>query len=112
MSHSIAGTLLKRPTLGVYYLPITKALALGRGLARDRGALIYSRSGSTGLAIIADSPALKAGLQAGDIIISVNGTEINLDNPLPEVLSHFNTGDTITLVILRAQGERPIEVKL
>lgn len=112
LSHVIAGTLTKRPTLGVYYLPITKALALGRGLPRDRGALVYSRSGSTGLALIADSPAMKAGLQAGDIIESVNGTEINLDNPLPELLSHFNAGDTITLVITRGGAERSIEVKL
>lgn len=112
LNHVIAGTLDKRPMLGVYYLPITKALALGRGLSRDRGALIYSRSGSTGLALIADSPAMKAGLLANDIIISVNGVEVNLDNALPELLSRFNTGDTLTLVILRGGEERTIEVKL
>lgn len=111
LNHAISGT-LTRPTLGVYYLPITKALALGRGLPRDRGALIYSRSGSTGLALLADSPAQKAGLLVGDIIMMVNGTEINLDNPLPEMLSRFNTGDTITLVVLRNKEERTIEVKL
>ncbi|MDP2838122.1 MAG: PDZ domain-containing protein, partial [Candidatus Moranbacteria bacterium] len=112
LNKATSGTLGTRPMLGIYYLPITKALALGRGLARDRGALIYSRSGSTGLAIIADSPALKAGLQAGDIIIYLDGTEINLDNPLPEMLARFNTGDTITLVILRNKEEQTISVKL
>jgi len=112
LNQVIAGTLDKRPMLGVYYLPITKALALGRGLARDRGALIYSRSGSTGLALIADSPAMRAGLLAGDIITSVNDVEINLDNPLPKLLSRFNIGDTITLVILRSGAERTVEVKL
>jgi S1-C subfamily serine protease len=112
LNHVISGTLDRRPMLGVYYLPITKALALGRGLSRDRGALIYSRSGSTGLALIADSPAMKAGILAGDIITSLNGIEVNLDNPLPELLSDFNAGDTITLVILRGGEERTIEVKL
>lgn len=112
LNHVIAGTLEKRPTLGAYYLPITKALALGRGLPRDRGALIYSRSGSTGLALIADSPAMKAGLLANDIIVSVNGSEVNLDNPLPKLLARFTLGDTITLVILRGGEERTIEVKL
>jgi S1-C subfamily serine protease len=111
LSRLIAGTLDKRPILGAYYLPITKALALGRGLPRDRGALIYSRSGSTGLALIADSPAMKAGLRAGDIIVSVNGSEVNLDHPLPKLLARFSIGDTITLVILRAGEERTIEVK-
>lgn len=112
LNHLIAGTLEQRPVLGAYYLSITKALALGQGLARDRGALIYSRSGSTGLALIADSPAMKAGILAGDIIISVNGTEVNLDNSLSEILSRFNVGDTLTLVILRNNEERTIEVKL
>lgn len=112
LNHVINGTLDKRPMLGVYYLPITKALALGQGLPRDRGALIYSRSGSTGLAIIDGSPARKAGLVTGDIIISLNGTEINLDNPLPELLSHFNVGDTITLLILHAGTEQTVTVKL
>lgn len=112
LNRVIASTLDKRPTFGAYYLSITKALALGRGLSRDRGALIYSRSGSTGLALIADSPAMKAGLLARDIIISVNGTEINLDNPLSEVLSRFNTGDTIELIILRGQEEKTLSVKL
>lgn len=107
-----SGTLEKRPALGAYYLPITKALALGQGLARDRGALIYSRSGSTGLALIADSPAMRSGLLAGDIIQSVNGVEINLDNPLPKLLSRFNIGDTITLIILRSGAEKTVEVKL
>ncbi|MFZ3031715.1 MAG: S1C family serine protease [Candidatus Moraniibacteriota bacterium] len=112
LNRLINGTLEKRPTLGAYYLSITKALALGRGLSRDRGALIYSRSGSTGLALIADSPAMKAGLQANDIIISVNGTEVNLDNPLSELVARSNTGDTITLIILRAGEEKTLSVKL
>lgn len=112
LNRVIAGTLDKRPTLGVYYLPITKALALGRGLPRDRGALVYSRSGSTGLALIADSPAMKAGILAGDIIVSINGLEVNLDRQLPKLLSRFNIGDTITLVILRGGAERTIEVQL
>ena len=111
LNRVIAGTLEKRPTLGAYYLPITKALALGRGLPRDRGALIYSRSGSTGLALIADSPAMKAGLSVNDIV-SVNGVEVNLDNPLPKLLSRSTVGDTLTCVILRGGAEQTIEVKL
>lgn len=108
----INGTLAKRPVLGVYYLPITKVLALGQGLSRDRGALIYSLSGKTGLAVIANSPAMKAGIQAGDIIAAINGKEINLDNPLPEVLARFSTGDTVELLLIRGGEELRVSVTL
>ena len=108
----ISGTLAKRPVLGVYYLPITKVLALGQGLSRDRGALVYSLSGKTGLAVIANSPAMKAGIQAGDIISAINGKEINLDNPLPEVLARFSTGDTVELLLIRGGEERRVSVTL
>ncbi len=112
LNHLIAGTLETRPVLGAYYLSLTKALALGQGLSRDRGALIYSRSGSTGLALIADSPAMKAGLLANDIIISVNGIEVNLDNPLSRLVARQNKGGTLELLILRNGEERTVSVKL
>lgn len=112
LDRAISGTLDKRPILGVYYLSITRTLSLGQGLARDRGALIYSPSGKTGLALIADSPAMKAGLHAGDIIVAVNDKEINLDTPLPEALSRFNTGDVIVLRIIRNGEERAVTVAL
>ena len=109
---AVAGTLETRPVLGVYYLPITKALALGQGLFRDHGALIYSPSGKTGLSVLFDSPAMKAGLQAGDIIAAVDGKEITLDHPLPEILGDLSKGDTLELLIIRGGEERNISVTL
>lgn len=108
----VNGALVKRPTFGVYYLPITKTLALEKELPRDRGALIYSPSGKTGLAIIADSPAMRAGLRVNDIVVAVNGKEIDLDNTLPELIAGFNTGDTIELIILRDGKEQKVSVNL
>lgn len=112
MERVIKGSLQNRPSLGAYYLPITKSLALGQELTRDHGALIYSPSGKTGLSVIEDSPAAKAGLIFGDIIASVNGVEINLDLPLPELLSRFNTGDQIELLIIRGGEEKKLTVQL
>lgn len=106
----INNTLVKRPSLGIYYIPVTKTLALEMELSRDRGALIYSSSGKTGLAIIADSPAMKAGLRAGDIIVAVNDQEINLDNPLPELVANFSIGDTVELRVLRDGKERAVNI--
>ena len=93
-------------------MPITKTLALGQGLSRDHGALIYSPSGRTGLALIAGSPAMRAGLQVGDIIIAINGSEITLDTPLPKILTRFNRGDTIEMLIVRNEAERTLSIAL
>ncbi len=112
LDRAIRGTLAERPLFGAYYLPLTKTLALELGLTRDRGALIYSPSGKTGLALITNSPAMKAGLQFGDIIMAVNGKEINLDYPLPEALTHSDKGDTIELLIFRSGEERTVVVAL
>ena len=98
-------------TFGAYYLPVTKSLAAGRGLSRDQGALIYSLSGKTSLALIANSPADRAGLQAGDIIIAVAGVPVTLDDPLPEILSHLGTPDQTELSVVRDGEEKMLTVE-
>lgn len=101
-----------RPTTGIYYLTITPALEQTLGLSSDRGALIYSPSERTGLSLIAGSPAARADLQFGDIIKSVNGSEVNLDLPLSVALGRFSAGDTVTLRVLRGEVEREILLSL
>lgn len=112
MNRLIAGTLGDRPVFGAYYLSITKAYALAQGLSRDRGALIYSPSGRTGLSVIADSPAARVGLQFGDIVTAVDGQEINLDHPFSDVLSDHNRGDRLELTLLRGGKEMTLSVQL
>ncbi len=105
----ISGTAYK--TFGAYYLPVTKALAAGSGLSRDQGALIYSLSGKTGLALIADSPANRAGLQVGDIIITAAGAPVTLDDPLPELLSRLGTPDRTDISVVRDGEEKVLTVE-
>lgn len=109
---AIKGEISKRPTLGLYYLPISKEYAIKNGLDRDRGAIIYSASGNEGLAIIAGSPAEKAGFKIGDIIIAVNGKEVNLDNPLSNLVNEQKAGDKIEFLVLRGGKEIKIEAQL
>lgn len=112
MELAMKNELGNRPTLGIYYVPITKAYSMENNLSRDRGALIYSASGKQGLAIISGSAAEKAGLQINDIIIAVNGQEVNLDNPLSNLLSNYKKGDEVELLIVRAGQEMKVKVKL
>lgn len=113
MNLAIAGRFGERPTLGVYYLPLTKAYALAHDLGtRDRGALVFSPSGRTGLAVLSGSPAERANIQANDIIIAVNGQEVNLANPLSRLVARFKKGDKIELLVLRGANELKIPVQL
>ncbi len=109
---AIRNELGTRPVLGAYYLPITKVYALSEGLVRDRGALIYSPGGQSGLAVIAGSPAARAGLQAGDIVIAVNGDEINLARPLSVALGKLKKGTMATLLVVRNGEERSLPISL
>lgn len=104
--------LSSRPFLGAYHISITKEYSIARSLKRDRGALVFSPSGKQGLAIIAESPAEKVGLKINDIIIAVNGKEINLDNPLSNLINENKKGDSVELTIERDGKEIKISLQL
>lgn len=112
MELAIEKKLASRPMMGIYYLPVTKVYAAANGINRDRGAIIYSPSGRQGLAVISGSPAEKSGLKVGDIIIALNAQEINLDNPLSNILSEYETGDMVELLVDRLGEEIKIDVQL
>ena len=100
------------PFLGVYYLSINREIALLNGLDVNRGALIYSFSGQQGLAVIKDSPADEAGIKIGDIITSVAGTSIDLENPLSYLVSRYKSGDEVEFGIIRNKEKINISVEL
>jgi S1-C subfamily serine protease len=62
------------------------------------GALIKS--------VVADSPAAKAGLQAGEVISAVDGQALNETNNLRDVVVNHQAGDEITLTIISGTGDR------
>lgn len=108
----LSGAASKRAIFGAYYVPLTQAYALQHGLQRTEGALIYSPSGRTGLALISGKSAEKAGLLADDIVISVNGSDVTLANPLSVLLARYKSGDTITLTVDRSGVTKDILVLL
>lgn len=112
MELAMKNELGQRPFFGAYYIPITKEYSIARNLNRDRGALVYSPSGAQGLAVLTDSPAEKAGIRLNDIIIAVNGKEVNLDNPFSNALSQYKKGDEMELLVVRNGNEIKIKVKL
>ena len=101
---------LVRPYLGVRYITLTEAIAEELEVDSTEGAIIFDEVAED--AIIGGSPAEKAGLTNRDVIQEVNGTPINDDNPLPNVVSRYQVGETITLKILRDGEQLDVEVTL
>lgn len=111
LKQALAGEPLVRPWIGVYYVPVTPALAAEQDLPVDYGALIGS-STAGGQAIFPDSPAADAGLQEGDIIVAVNGTQVGADADLSTLILPYAPGDTITLRVLRNNSVSEVEITL
>ncbi len=108
----LAAEKLERAVLGVYYLALSKEAAFETGNKYDHGALVYSPSAQQGLAVIAGSPADLAGIKIGDVILSVDGNEINPDQNLAYLVSQHKPGDEVELKIVRDGKEMMIKVVL
>jgi serine protease Do len=82
-----------RGYLGVRFQPLTSDLAKSFGLDSDKGALIAS--------VEKDTPAEKAGLKAGDVILEFDGKPINEGNELPRYVAATPVDKKVTMVIFR-----------
>lgn len=103
---------IERAVLGVYYAALSKENAYLARNSFDHGALVYSPSGQQGLAVLAGSPADQAGIKVGDIVLSVNGEEVNPDQNLAYLISKYKPGDTVSLKINRDGKEIEVKVTL
>jgi membrane-associated protease RseP (regulator of RpoE activity) len=62
--------------------------------------------------ITPDSPADKAGLEKGDVLISVNGRSINSSGELSEVIGGMRAGQSASLVVMRDGARRTLNARL
>ena len=92
-----------RPWLGVRYQMITDDLVAEFNLPVGDGALLIAGEGPKEPAVVADSPADAAGLLEGDAIVSVNGQDLTLDDPLGPVMAQYYPGDSVELEIIRGE---------
>ena len=102
---------LLRPYLGVRYVTLTDEYAFQFDLKVKRGAYITPGSGGQP-AIVAASPAEKAGLRDKDIITKVDNVSIDEKNSLISVLGRHSVGDKVKLAIVRDGNEQTVEVTL
>lgn len=62
--------------------------------------------------VIANSPAEVAGLQVGDVILSVGGDEVNQDAKLADLIQAYAPGDTVSLEIQSTGDDQSHEVEV
>ena len=109
MATSVMNSLIKeghvvRGWLGVNIQPLSPDLAAAMKLEHAKGALVGD--------VLAGTPADKAGLQAGDVIIAVNGRAIDDSPQLRNTIASTSPGTKVTLTILRDGRRQDIDVEL
>ncbi len=98
------GETVKRPWLGAKLQAVTADIADSMGLKRPAGALIAS--------IDAASPAARAGLKPGDVIVAVDGQEVDDPNAFDYRFVTKPVGGTAQLGILRGGRAQIVVVAL
>ena len=95
---------VSRGRLGVAVGPVDQSAAQSLGMKKPQGALVAS--------VDPDGPAATAGIQAGDVILSVNGTRVSDTGDLPAQIAGMSPGTTADIGIWRDAGERSLSVRL
>ena len=98
------------PFLGVRYRVITKEFAEEKKLGREYGVLLIGAEGEP--AVTPGSPAEKAGLKEGDIILELNAEPIDPDHALASLLEKYQVGQEVALKVFREGKEFAAKVML
>ncbi|MDZ4719150.1 MAG: trypsin-like peptidase domain-containing protein [Roseiflexaceae bacterium] len=100
----IASGKVEHPFLGITYTQIDPDLAALRDLPVQEGALISE--------VTPRGPARQAGLQAGDIILSINDAKLDGTTSLRQILVQYKPGQTIKLHVLRNGQDKTFDLTL
>jgi len=93
-----------RGWLGVVLQPLTPDLAASFGVDGRKGALISEVS--------PDSPAARAGLRAGDVVLEVDGSRVESPGDVARGVGLVGPGHTAKLTVWRDKAERSVEIVL
>ena len=91
-----------RGWLGVRIQTVTEDLASSLGLDRPYGALVAS--------VIPNSPAEKAGIKPGDVILDFNGSEVTEMRKLPRLVAETKVNSKSNVTIWRNEKKKSLKV--
>lgn len=95
---------VERGWLGVKIQEVTPDIADSVGLPSAKGALVAD--------VTADSPAQRAGLHQGDVVLSYAGKPVNTLRDLTRNVAETKAGDTVEMKILRDGREKTVPVRI
>jgi serine protease Do len=93
-----------RGYIGIQIQPVTAEIAESLNLKEARGALVAEPQ--------TDSPAVKAGIQAGDVITAVNGNPVKDARELSRTIGAMAPNTTVKLTVLRSGKEMQLSLTL
>ncbi|MCQ2004424.1 DegQ family serine endoprotease [Rhizobium sp. NRK18] len=94
----------ERPYIGASFEPVTSDVAEALGLPVPRGALVTK--------VIKDGPSDKAGLKTGEVVVAVNGEEVEHPDALGYRLTTAGLGQTVDLTVIDNGKKRDMNLKL
>ena len=95
---------VSRGRIGVQIGTVTKDIAEAVGLSKPQGALVGG--------VEDDSPAAKAGVEAGDIILRFDGKPIEKTSDLPRLVGNTKPGTKSTLSVFRRGAQKELSVTI
>ena len=99
----INGGKIQRGYIGATIQNFTPESAEALGLGEQKGAIVADLSPG--------GPSAKAGLQVGDVVISVNGTAIKSSTELTRQVARVRAGDVLRLDVIREGKRRAIDIR-
>jgi Do/DeqQ family serine protease len=101
---ALSGGQVVRPWLGVSGQPVTPQLARSLNLDRPRGVLVDD--------VYQGGPAQRAGVQRGDVILQVNGVDVNDEQGVRYQAATQRPGVTVPLRIIRGADQRTLSARV